>query len=155
MFVGTLLFSSQEHLAGEERSAIPAPQWEAAGWVVVSHPDAQGYFFWAARASSRVAVLLSTGAPARAQPRYGARGSQAKPRGKAPLVLPAALVEALLSLGSPAQEHWAGGQRLEARTGPSLLPVLAVAAEAWAPPGWCVCPPTRRGWICFSGNPVF
>lgn len=131
MSVGTLLFSSREHLAGKERSA-PSSRWEAAGQMVVSHPDVQGHFFGAARTRSWLGVLVVWGplrgpqGRTRAQPPLGARGAQAKPRGG--VQSSSALGEALLGL-------WvAGGSR--ARTSTSRFRCQQEVSRAWALPAW-------------------
>lgn len=84
-----------------------------------------------------------------AQPRLRVRGTQAKPRGGAPLWNSTSRPRHPALSGQTGEQGHRAGASMAALSEP-LGGIMSVAIS-----GGGVHPSTWRGWVCFSGNPVF
>lgn len=132
----------------------PAPRWEAAAQMAVSHPDTQGHFFGAARTSSWVGMLPGAGAAsgspgkdkgsatswgpgAQAKPRSGARPGSAGCTPRSTSRHPGPLGRRQLWRAQKAPLCSRALPRRRTDRQPARLPA------------------DTEGLHCFSGNPVF
>lgn len=147
-----------ENVQPSQERGLQAP------WPVGGRPvggcqplNAQG-ILGATGAGSRVSVLVGRGAAVGSPAMMWGPGAQAKPHGWA-LSSPTSYTPKSTCL----QRHSAPGLagRMVARrpedegTWHFCLVTCHLVSSAWVAPGLCVHPSTWRGWICFSGNPVF